>query len=234
VEKDGLHERTRVAGVNTFLYWSFRLPLELALKLYWRTSKLGCEQIPSQGPVIIACNHRSFFDPWVIGTMPRRPVYYVAKRELFKYRPVAWILNSLGAFPVERGKGDADTIRTARALLERGEVVMVFAEGTRTRPGPLGTPKRGFARLALEVGAPIVPVAIIGTERVRRRFWLAPDKITVRAGAPTEVEADPDFTPNQARELTEQVWQDVERLWRSIGGEPTLQPQELRASARAV
>jgi glycerol-3-phosphate dehydrogenase (NAD(P)+) len=234
VANDGFHERTRVAGVNIVLYWICRPPLELALKLYWRVSKLGRDQIPAHGPVIIASNHRSFFDPWVIGTMARRPVYYVAKRELFKHRFVAWVISSLGAFPVERGKGDADMIATARELLERGEIVLLFAEGTRTRPGPLGIPKRGFARLALQVGAPIVPVAIIGTERIRRRFWLAPHKITVRAGALTAVDANPEFTPEQATELTEQVWGEVEQLWRAIGGTPTLAAQELQAPARAA
>ncbi len=215
------------------VYRIVRPPIELMLKLYWRLSKQGRQHIPAHGPVVIASNHRSFFDPWIIGTMATRPVYYVAKRELFKYRFVAAVISSLGAFPVERGKGDADMIQTAHELLERGEIVLMFAEGTRTRPGPLGTPKRGFARLALQTGAPIVPLAINGTERVRHRFWLAPHKIRVSAGEAIEVERDPDFSPERATELTDEVWQEVEQLWRSIGGTPSTAVRELVQPARS-
>ena len=77
--------------------------------------------MPHEGPVIFAANHRSFLDPFVIGTLVRRPVYYVAKKELFRHRPGAWFLNALGAFPVDRGAGDQDMVRTARAILERGD-----------------------------------------------------------------------------------------------------------------
>src|SRR5690349_16889041 len=147
-------------------------------------SRIGREHLPARGPVIIAANHRSFLDPFVIGMVARRPIYYVAKQELFRHRLVAWFLASLGAFPVRRGTGDGDTIDTAKAILARGDVVVMFPEGTRVRPGALGKPRRGVGRLALETGAPVVPVAVIGTEDVRRGWLIRPRRVRIRVGPP--------------------------------------------------
>ena len=150
--------------MNPLVYWLARAVLQPVFHLYFRLSRIGREHLPESGPVILCANHRSFLDPFVIGTCLRRPVYYVAKEELFRHRFVAWMLNSLGAFPVVRGAGDQDMLATAKAILARGDAVLMFAEGTRIRPGALGRPKRGVGRLALETGAPVVPVAVIGTE----------------------------------------------------------------------
>ena len=147
-------------------------------------SRIGREHIPVDGPVIFAANHRSFLDPFVIACMSRRPLYYVAKKELFRQPLTAWFLNALGAFPIDRGNADQDAMGTAREILERGDAVLIFPEGTRTRPGALGTPKRGVGRLALETGAPVVPVAVIGTEAIRRGWRIRPHKVSIRAGAP--------------------------------------------------
>jgi 1-acyl-sn-glycerol-3-phosphate acyltransferase len=137
------------SGVNPVLYWTLRAILVPFFLLYFRLARIGREHLSRTGPLLLASNHRSFLDPFVIGTLVRRPVYYMAKRELFEKRWQAWILNALGAFPVDRGAGDKDAMSTARAILERGDCVVVFPEGTRVRTGPLGSPKRGVGRLAL-------------------------------------------------------------------------------------
>src|SRR3954447_15520342 len=144
---DALHERARRKGVNPFVYWLVRGVFQPFFHLYFRLSRIGREHIPADGPVIFAANHRSFLDPFVIATLARRPLYYVAKQELFRNKLQAWFLNSLGAFPVERGKGDANMIDTAKAILARGDSVLISPEGTRIRPGALGRPKRGVGRL---------------------------------------------------------------------------------------
>ena len=128
--------------------------------LLFRLQRIGREHIPSEGGVILAANHRSFLDPWVVGFCLRRPVYFVAKRELFEKRWMGWFLNCLGAFPIRRGESDEEAMETAPQLVERGEAVMIFPEGTRIRAGSLGEPKRGVGRLALETGAPVVPIAV--------------------------------------------------------------------------
>ena len=162
------HTRAREQGANPFVYWLARAVLQPFFHLYFRLSRVGREHIPQEGAVIFAANHRSFLDPFVIGTLIRRPMYYVAKKELFAHRWQAWVLNALGAFPVDRGGSDEEMMATARAIVARGDCVLIFPEGTRVRPGGLGAPKRGVGRLALETGAPVVPVAVIGTEAVRR------------------------------------------------------------------
>ena len=185
MDHEQLHRRARERGVNRLVLFVFRMTLTPFFLVYLRMQRIGREYIPAEGPVILASNHRSFFDPFIIGTMTRRPVYYVAKKELFAYsRVVSWLLSALGAFPVARGAGDQDTIETAKVILERGEIVLMFPEGTRTRPGALGKPRRGVGRLALESGAVVVPVAIIGTDDIRRGWRIRPRKVRLRAGRP--------------------------------------------------
>src|SRR5438105_11747146 len=131
MDHEVLHLRTREQGANPLVYWLVRALLQPLFHIYFRYSRIGREHIPAEGPIIIAANHRSFLDPFVIATMVRRPMYYVAKKELFMRPWQAWILNALGAFPVDRGSGDADMIETAKAILDRGDVVLIFPEGTR-------------------------------------------------------------------------------------------------------
>src|ERR1019366_3087257 len=102
---NGFRERTLSRGVNPLLYWTARAVLVPFLLIYFRMGRIGREHLPRNGPLLLAANHRSFLDPFVIGTLVRRPVYYVAKRELFERRWSAWVLNSLGDFPVRRGAG---------------------------------------------------------------------------------------------------------------------------------
>jgi glycerol-3-phosphate dehydrogenase (NAD(P)+) len=153
-------------------------------------------------------------------------VYYVAKRELFRNRLQAWLLNSLGAFPIDRGHGDRDAIATARAILERGDCVVIFPEGTRVRPGALGAPRRGIGRLALETGARVVPVAVIGTEDVRRGWRIRPRKIRIRCGAPLGFPMSQSPTPALGAAVTERIWARVSLQWEWLGGVPSIAHRE--------
>ncbi len=217
-----LHERARQKGANPVVYWLARCLLQPFFHVYFRMSRIGREHIPATGPVIVAANHRSFLDPFVIGTMARRPMYYVAKKELFHNRMMAWILSSLGAFPVDRGAADRDSMHTAKALLERGEIVLIFVEGTRVRPGALGKPRKGVGRLALETGAPVVPVAVIGTEAVRRGWRIRPHKVRIRAGRPLRFPQVPDSSSKLAAAVTARIWPCVMLQWEWLGGIPPI------------
>src|SRR3954469_18051359 len=218
MDRAALLDRARTRGVNPFVYWIVRAVIQPFFHVYFRLSRIGREHIPQEGPVILAANHRSFLDPFVIGTMARRPLYYVAKKELFRGRLISWILSSLGAFPINRGAGDADSMRTAREILARGDCVLIFPEGTRVRPGPLGSAKRGVGRLALETGAPVVPVAVFGTERVRRGWRIRPHKVRIRAGRPLHFPKVDKPSPQLAGAVTDRIWPCVEIQWEWLGG----------------
>jgi 1-acyl-sn-glycerol-3-phosphate acyltransferase len=219
MDHEALHRRAREKGVNRLVLLIVRSILTPFFLTYLRMKRMGREHIPSSGPVILAANHRSFFDPFVIGTMTRRPVYYVAKKELFTYsRILSWVLNALGAFPVDRGHGDQDTIETAIQILKRGDIVLMFPEGTRTRPGSLGKPKRGVGRLALETGAPVVPIAIIGTEDIRRGWRIRPRKVRVRAGRALHFPKIDNASPALAGAVTDRIWPMVMLQWEWLGG----------------
>jgi glycerol-3-phosphate dehydrogenase (NAD(P)+) len=217
-----LHRRVREQGANRLVYWLVRAVFQPFFHIYFRFSRIGREHIPTDGPVIIAANHRSFLDPFVIGTMVRRPMYYVAKKEIFTHPCRAWILSALGAFPVDRGASDTDMVETAKKILARGDVVLIFPEGTRIRPGSLGHPKRGVGRLALETGAPVVPVAVIGCEGVRRGWRVRPRKVRIRAGRALRFPRVQDASPALAGAVTDRIWPCVMLQWEWLGGLPPI------------
>src|SRR5688572_4811689 len=222
MDREALLNRSRTRGVNMVVYWIARAILQPFFHVWFRMARTGREHIPADGPLILAANHRSFLDPFVIGMMTRRPLHFVAKRELFSHRLGAWLLNSLGAFPIERGKGDEGAMGTARAILERGGAVLIFPEGTRIRPGGLGRARRGVGRLALETGAPVVPIAIHGTEDVRRGWRIRPRRVSLRAGRPLTFPHLQAPSPALAGAVTARIWPCIELQWEWLGGLPHL------------
>jgi glycerol-3-phosphate dehydrogenase (NAD(P)+) len=222
-------------GVNPVLYRVARLVLVPTFLVYFRLRRLSAEHLPRSGPLLLAANHRSFLDPFVIGTLTHRPVYYVAKRELFANPWQAWLLSALGAFPIDRGRGDEDAIATAREILARGDCVVIFPEGTRVRCGPLGAPRRGVGRLALETRAPVVPVAVVGTEDVRRGWRVRPRRVSLRCGTPLRfpaVATSP--SPALAAAVTERIWACVNLQWEWLGGAPSVRHEPARARSSAA
>src|SRR3954468_9151157 len=215
------HERTRRRGVNSFVYWPVRVVLKLGILAYFRLRRLGREHIPSGG-VILAANHRSFLDPFIIGCCLPRPIYFVAKRELFKNPIVGWFLNCMGAFPVKRGESDEESVATALALLERGQAVVIFPEGTRIRSGSLAEPKRGVGRLGLQSGAPVVPIAITGCEAARGGWKIKPARVHIRCGAALTYPRVDDPSPFLAGEVTERIWAGVGLQWEGLRAAPPL------------
>jgi glycerol-3-phosphate dehydrogenase (NAD(P)+) len=235
VDLTAFHERSLHRGVSPVFYWLIRALFVPFFLVYFRLQRIGREHLPRSGPLLLASNHRSFLDPFVIGTLVRRPVYYMAKRELFEKRWQAWALNALGAFPVDRGAGDGDAMATARAILARGDCVVVFPEGTRTRPGPLGDPRRGVGRLALETGAPVAPVAVIGSDAVRRGWRIRPRKVRIRVGPPLRFPSVESTSPALARAVTERIWACVSLQWEWLGGAGGTRPTPVEeARAREI
>ncbi len=225
-------DRALTRGVSPVIYWAARIVLLPFFLVYFRLERIGSGHVPRSGPVLLAANHRSFLDPFVIGSLTRRPVYYIAKRELFRKRWQAWVLNALGAFPVDRGHSDEDAIATAREILARGDCVVIFPEGTRVRPGPLGPPRRGIGRLALETGVPVVPIAVIGTEDVRRGWRIRPRRVRIRCGAPLSFPVVQRPSPALGATGTERIWARVSLQWEWLGGASSLQHELLGTPPR--
>jgi glycerol-3-phosphate dehydrogenase (NAD(P)+) len=216
------HEYTRKYGVNWLMYVLARLVLQPFFFVWFRLSRGGREHARVRGALIVAANHRSFLDPFVIGaSLPwRKPICYVAKRELFEKRWQGWLLSRCGAFPIRRGESDEEAMTTARMVLERGGTICIFPEGTRIRSGSLATPKRGVGRLALQTGAPVVPVAIYGSDRVRRGWRIHPRKVKLRMGRAMTFPRAERPSPALAAMVTARIWPNIELQWEALGGLP--------------
>jgi 1-acyl-sn-glycerol-3-phosphate acyltransferase len=182
------------------------------LRGLYRIEGTGWERIPASGSAVIAASHDSLIDPFVLGVATPRVIHYMAKAELWRYPGLREILRGFGAFPVRRGRGDAAAVDYGRAVLERGELVGMFPQGTclpyRTRPW-----RRGAARLAKVSGVPLVPVCLVNTERALRprRPRLGLPKILVHVAEPL------DSADATVEELTAEAARRVEELRRPHG-----------------
>ncbi len=156
-----------------------RAILKPVAHLIFRLSCEGRDNIPGEGPVIIASNHINLIDPALHAFCVRRPFRTMAKVELFRTKLLAFILRPLGAFPVTRGKADKRSFSTAANVLNDGDALLIFPEGTRSKTGDMGLFKAGAVALCAMTGAPVVPAAMI--ERKHLRLF---DKVKLVYGAP--------------------------------------------------
>ncbi len=218
------HEYTRRHGVNRPLYLLARVFMLPFFLVYFRLGRAGRDHGRVKGGLIVASNHRSFLDPFLIGgTLPwRRPMNYVAKVELFERRWQGWLLSRLGAFPIRRGESDELAMETARQAVLRGGAVCIFPEGTRIRHGTLAAPKRGVGRLALQTGAPVLPTAVFGSEHVRRGWRIRPRRVRVRLGRAMTFPRVEHPSPPLAESVTARIWPNVLLQWEEMGGLPPM------------
>lgn len=151
--------------MNGVLYALGKAVATAVIRLTFRWRVVGRENIPPQGPVVVCANHRSYWDPPLVGCALPRPVHFMAKEELFRIPLFGWLIRRLGAFPVRRGTADLASLRKALTLLRSGKVVGIFPEGTRSKSGELLPAMAGAAFLAMACDAPVVPVAIRGQLR---------------------------------------------------------------------
>lgn len=179
-----------------------------------RASVDGVDLVPGAGPAILASNHISYLDNYVIMSAAPRPLHFLGKAELAS-GPMGRLNTSLGMVPIDRGSRDAGALEALIALLGRGELVALFPEGTRSPTGELHRFRSGMARIAAAAGAPVVPVAVVGTDVVWPRGeqprLRAPSRgvVGVRFGAPLPPPAD---DPRQRRAFTAQVREAVAEL----------------------
>ncbi|MDX6641750.1 MAG: 1-acyl-sn-glycerol-3-phosphate acyltransferase [Solirubrobacteraceae bacterium] len=212
---DRFHERARKREPDP-MYEIVRAIVTAMAYGFFRMRAMAAEQVPASGPVILAPNHFSFFDHFFLAAALRRKVRFMAKSQLFK-RPMQFVYTHGGVFPVRRGHRDDDAFITAELILRRGGAVAMYCEGGRSRTGTLSEhAKPGIGRLALESGAPIVPVAIYGSAKVRNWKKLQFPKVTVLYGTPFRFETVAAPTREQSQAAADEIFDEIKALYAQL------------------
>jgi 1-acyl-sn-glycerol-3-phosphate acyltransferase len=222
---DRFHRRARTREPN-WAYEAVRLITSLYAYTLLRARAISPEKVPASGRVILAPNHFSFMDHFLLGCYIRRKVRFMAKSQLFK-RPMQWVYSPGGVFPVRRGARDEEAFITAETILGRGGVVVMYCEGGRSRTGQLQErAKPGIGRLALESGAPVVPVAIYGSAKIRNWKRLRFPRVSLLYGDPLRFEIEREPSRERQQEVADQIFAAIRRQY------ATLQEQGHQALAR--
>ncbi|MDD6174450.1 MAG: lysophospholipid acyltransferase family protein [Firmicutes bacterium] len=197
--------------------WLYRFGLAVVpglFKLLYPYKILHRSPLPEGSRAIICSNHISMIDPILLAFTQKRQIYYMAKAELFHNRLLSWLIRSLGAFPVNRGKGDSAAVNTAVELLNEDKLLGIFIEGTRSRDGNLLKPKPGTVMFAAQTGAPIIPVAIAAKGGKMRLFHkvviscgepIPPEELNIREGTGLEYRNASRYVMSRISELREEA-----------------------------
>lgn len=213
---DQFHQAAR-KGVG-WTYMLVRLILTIPTILLYRVRGIGVKNVPKDGPLVLAPNHFSQMDHFLVGVYLRRKVRFMAKSQMFGPPVLTYVYKHGGVFPVRRGHRDEEAFETARQLLDQGEMLLVYAEGGRSRSGELGEPKPGIGRIALETGAPIVPVAIHGSERARQWKRFRFPKVTVQFGDPVSFPVEEAPTRQRQLEIATGIFARVRKMYEGLAG----------------
>lgn len=176
----------------------------------FRCEVSGVENIPRQGGVIIAANHLSNWDPPIAAAFIPRHVHFMAKQELFDVPLFGAIIRKLHAFPVRRGAADRTAIKSAIKLLTEGQCLGLFPEGTRSKNGELRKPEAGLALIATKAQVPVVPTAVIGTNRIFSNGSFFP-KVKIIYGKPLHID-DGALDKAVLQSFSEQVMLNIDKL----------------------
>ena len=208
---DQFHTAAR-KGVG-WTYTFVRILVSLPTLLIWRVRAIGRENVPKDGPLILAPNHFSQMDHFFIGLYLRRKIRFMAKSQMFGPPLLTYIYKHGGVIPIRRGHHDEEAFKTAFTVLDQGGMLLIYAEGGRSRSAELGEPKRGIGRLALESGAPVVPVAIYGSAIVRRWKRLRFPRVTVQYGEPLSFPREEEPSRERQLEVATEVFDRVREMY---------------------
>src|SRR6202049_4206928 len=212
---DRFHARARTREPD-WVYEVVRIITSLYAYTFLRARSISSEKVPGSGAVILAPNHFSFMDHFLMGCGIRRKVRFMAKSQLFK-PPMQFIYTHGGVFPVRRGARDEETFITAETILAKGGAITMYCEGGRSRTGKVGTEaKRGIGRLALETGAPVVPIAIYGSSKIRNWKRLQFPEVTVQYGDAMRWERVADPTREQQQAVADEVLKEIRGLYAGL------------------
>jgi len=209
------HERSRTHDPD-WVYDVARIIVTPPSLLLYRTRAIGAENVPRSGPVILAPNHFSQWDHFFAGLFLPRKIRFMAKSQLFSNPVIEFIFRHGGAFPIRRGHHDEEAFRTSFTLLTQGEMLLIYAEGGRSRSGRLREPKAGIGRLALESGAPVVPVAIHGSASVRRWKRFTFPQVTVQFGEPLSFPVERAPGHERQLEVAREIFDRVREMYAAL------------------
>ncbi|MFC2001419.1 lysophospholipid acyltransferase family protein [Chloroflexota bacterium] len=197
-----------------WIYYTGIFLIRMVLFLLTRYRVNGEENIPAQGPLLIVANHISMADPPILGASIGRKAMFMAKEELFRARFSSYVIRSFGAFPVRRGGLDRKSLNQAEQWLARGMVLVMFPEGQRSKTTQLQPAFSGSALIASRIGAPILPVGITGTEKIKgMNWWLRRPKITVNIGHPFHPSPGSDkLTKSELAQQTNAIMEHIAEL----------------------
>lgn len=210
------HERARSNRQGGLVYFLARLVMTPPTLLLYRPRVIGRENVPKKGPAILAPNHLSQMDHFFCGVYLWRHIRFMGKSQLFGPPILTWILHHGGAFPVRRGTMDEEAFKTSAAILEHGNLLLIYAEGGRSRSGQLGQPRPGVGRIALESGVPVIPVAIHGSAEVRNIHRLRFPKVTIQFGEPITFPREPAAGRERWAEVAEEIFARVREMYEAL------------------
>ncbi len=183
---------------SNILFLMGRQMFRIMFAVLYRWHIEGTENIPKTGGAVIAPNHTSFFDPPLTGAAMKRPLYFMAKKELFDIPVLGFLIKRTHAFPVKRGVQDMAAMRNAFKLLEGGHLLLMFPEGTRSKDGNPGKARAGAGMVACNAQVPLVPVKIENTNKMSKF-----KKIKIKYGKP--VYPPTEYTKESYTELSQKV-----------------------------
>jgi 1-acyl-sn-glycerol-3-phosphate acyltransferase len=211
---DQFHAAAR-KGVG-WTYPFVRMLVSLPTLLIYRVRAIGVENVPKTGPLLLAPNHFSQMDHFFVGLYLRRQIRFMAKSQMFGPRVLTYVYKHGGVFPVRRGQHDEEAFKTAFTILDQGGMLLVYAEGGRSRSTRLGEPKPGIGRIALESGVPVVPVAVHGSAKVRRWKRFRFPKVTVQFGEPITFPVEQAPSRERQLEAATAVFNRVREMYEGI------------------
>jgi 1-acyl-sn-glycerol-3-phosphate acyltransferase len=220
---DPLHERVRRGPPGPFYELCRVLAVPYAAVVF-RARALNSERVPN-GQVILAPNHASFLDHFFTGAFIRRRIQFMGKSQLFDGGIGEWIFTHGGVFPVRRGYQDEDAFVTAFQVLDRGGAIVMYCEGGRSRTGKIGEEARpGIGRLALESGAPVVPVAILGSHQVRNWKRGRFPRVTVQYGEPFRFDRVEHSSRERQQRVADYILERIRELYGQLAerGHPSV------------
>jgi 1-acyl-sn-glycerol-3-phosphate acyltransferase len=205
--------------VDEYVYWFIGyIPIRALFKTLWNYKvTMGLGNMPEYGPVVVVPNHQCEFDPFLVGCAVHRKVAWLSKAENFEYPIYKTIIEPFGTIPIHRGQHDEEAMAKVKALLNAGECVGIFPEGTRSPDGKLGAFHTGAARLCLETGAPFLPVAVIGSYKIlpksksimQTKFGIP---IEIRVGKAVYLDPNLKPTPENAKIVAEEMHTRIQGL----------------------